>query len=312
MLNLFKFCSFIASTSVLGVTSPAIASEEYEGNLQALEPPNPINANIGLVNNYVFRGLSQTNFDSAVQGGIEYAHESGIYIGNWNSTISWITNTYGTGGYIYGKSAPGKPVSAPVELDFYLGIRKDLLAKDFASDIGAIVYYYPTSGIPNTDNYFANPNTAEVYVAQNLLFGSISGNAKLSYALTTFFGTANSRGSMYPELNLNWDTGVEDFSIYGHIGAQYFAGHIQNQNGNNYAIYYSGEQIPNGTSNNYLYSYVDWKVGINKGLGESFILGLAYTGTNSKNLGVNGYPFTSPQGANLGRSQGIISLTKLF
>ena len=290
----------------------ANAIEVSDNNPQDIEGSNTISANIAIVNNYVFRGLSQTNFNPAIQGGIEYAHTSGFYIGNWNSNISWISNTYGTGGYIYGKSTPGHTVRAPIELDFYAGFRSEWLAKGYASDIGIITYYYPTSGIPNTDGYFTNPNSTEIYAAQNYTLGPVTGNFKFSYAVTTLFGTANSAGSFYPEFNIEYDTGFYGLALSGHIGYQRYAGHIQNQNGDNYAIYYSGDQIPNGTSNNSLYSYADWKLGVSKTFEEKIILTLAYSGTNAKNFGANGYAFTSPQGKNLAGSQGIISLTKLF
>ncbi|HBD38686.1 MAG TPA: hypothetical protein DC084_34445, partial [Cupriavidus sp.] len=60
----------------------------------AAEPASPhtITANVSLVSDYRYRGLSQTNRRPAIQGGFDYAHESGFYIGNWNSSISWISD----------------------------------------------------------------------------------------------------------------------------------------------------------------------------------------------------------------------------
>ena len=47
-----------------------------------------LSANLTATSDYRFRGISQTQNGAAVQGGVDYAHESGFYIGNWNSTVS--------------------------------------------------------------------------------------------------------------------------------------------------------------------------------------------------------------------------------
>lgn len=46
-------------------------------------------ANISVSNNYLWRGLTQTTNDPALSGGIDYAHESGIYIGTWVSNVDY-------------------------------------------------------------------------------------------------------------------------------------------------------------------------------------------------------------------------------
>lgn len=63
-----------------------------------------------------------------------------------------------------------------------------------------------------------NLNTTEIYAAQNFTFGPVTGFAKFSYALSTTFGFANSRGSYYPDLTLNYDTGVWGLSLNGYVG----------------------------------------------------------------------------------------------
>ena len=45
---------------------------------------SPITANVTVVNDYRYRGMTQSNYKPAIQGGFDYAHESGFYIGNWN------------------------------------------------------------------------------------------------------------------------------------------------------------------------------------------------------------------------------------
>lgn len=46
-----------------------------------------VSMNIGATSNYVWRGVSQTGDDSAISGGIDYAHESGFYVGAWTSSL---------------------------------------------------------------------------------------------------------------------------------------------------------------------------------------------------------------------------------
>ena len=56
---------------------------------------SPITANVTVVNDYRYRGMTQSNYKPAIQGGFDYAHESGFYIGNWNSIyFSWISDGF--------------------------------------------------------------------------------------------------------------------------------------------------------------------------------------------------------------------------
>ena len=276
-------------------TTLALAISALAGGAMAQSAPapapetSPITANVTIVNDYRFRGISQSNFKPAIQGGFDYAHESGFYIGNWNSSISWISDAYSPGGSL-NSSGAAQSISAPIEMNFYGGFKKELIAKGFASDIGVLQYYYPTSGV--VANY-VNPNTTELYLAQNLTLGPVTGFVKFSYAVTNTFGNANSTGSYYPDLTLNYDTGIWGLALNGHVGYQHIAGTV------------------NETSNSSLLSYTDWKLGLTKDFGGGLSAAIAYVGTNAKQ--VNGvYSYASPQGKNLGRAGGLISLTKTF
>lgn len=46
-------------------------------------------ANVSMSNNYLWRGLTQTENGPAVSGGIDYAHESGFYVGTWISNVEY-------------------------------------------------------------------------------------------------------------------------------------------------------------------------------------------------------------------------------
>jgi uncharacterized protein (TIGR02001 family) len=285
-MNTFKKTTLALAISAL---AGGALAQSAPAPAPAPEPEkSPITANVTVVSDYRYRGISQSNFKPAIQGGFDYAHESGFYIGNWNSSISWISDAYSPGGSLNASGA-AQSVSAPIEMDFYAGFKKELIAPGFASDVGVLQYYYPTSGLPNGA---VNPNTTEVYVAQNFTFGPVTGFAKFSYSLTNTFGNLNSKGSYYPDLTINYDTGVWGISANAHVGYQYIAG--------------SGAYAPN-TSNSTYYTYTDWKAGLTKDFGGGLSGSVAYVGTNA-----NGAGYFNPQGKNLGRSAAIVSLTKTF
>jgi len=276
-------------TAISAVAAGLLSGLAYTPAFAADEPEaSPISANVTVVNDYRYRGISQSNFKPAIQGGFDYAHESGFYIGNWNSSISWISDAASAGG--------NKNVSAPIEMDFYAGIKKELIGEGFASDLGVLQYYYPTSGLVISGTQ-ANPNTTEIYAAQNFTFGPLTGFAQFSYAASTLFGFAGSTGSYYPDLTVNYDTGVWGLALNAHVGYQYVAGNVQ---GSRPAV-----------TNSSLYSYTDYKLGVTKDLGGGLSLAAAYIATNAGKTG-SVYNYTSPTNKNLGGSTGIVSLTKTF
>jgi uncharacterized protein (TIGR02001 family) len=86
--------------------------------------PGPVTANVTVASDYRFRGLTQTMKRPAIQGGFDYAHSSGLYLGNWNSNVS--SAIFGNGN---------------LEMDFYGGYKPTF--GDITGDIGFIYYYYP-------------------------------------------------------------------------------------------------------------------------------------------------------------------------
>lgn len=78
-----------------------------------------LTGNVGGVSEYMFRGVSQST-GAALQGGIDYVHESGLYVGTWASNISFAGGT---------------------ETDLYAGYAGKF--GDVGFDVGALYYWYP-------------------------------------------------------------------------------------------------------------------------------------------------------------------------
>ena len=120
--------TFKKTTLALAISALAGGAMAQSAPASAPEPEkSPITANVTVVNDYRYRGISQSNFKPAIQGGFDYAHESGFYIGNWNSSISWIGDANGNNGAVSGNNTAGTSVSAPIEMDFYAGFKKELI-----------------------------------------------------------------------------------------------------------------------------------------------------------------------------------------
>lgn len=209
-----------------------------------------VSGNLTIASDYRFRGLSQTFKQPTIQGGIDYAHASGFYAGNWNSNVSGVQ--YGNGGAI--------------EMDFYAGYKTTI--GGVGLDIGTLYYYYPGS-----EYAAAPPAAAEKYDNHEIYLGASYGpvSAKISYALTDYFGlnatslpggwdtvagtneTGDSDGTMYLELNFAQEV-APSVTLSAHLGMTQFE---------NYKSL----------------DYTDYKVGVTYGIA-GWNLGLAYVGNS--------------------------------
>lgn len=161
------------------------------------EPEYTFTGNAGIFSDYRFRGFTQTNYKPAFQGGFDFAHKSGFYLGNWNSNVEQSLYT-----------------GASLEMDFYGGYKGSV--GDFGYDVGYLYYYYPNSGVGGSTKI----DNGEVYVGGS--YGPVS--LKYYYSTTKFFalgkGTSiDTKGSQYLDLGATYDLGG-GFGINGHIGWQ--------------------------------------------------------------------------------------------
>lgn len=212
--------------------------------LAADAPPAPAftpSANVAIVSNYLYRGISQTGANPALQGGFDLAHASGVYVGVWGSSISWLSDA-------------GVATNAGTEIDTYAGYKGT--AGSVGYDVGYLRYNYPgtyAAGITNAD-------TDEVYagVTYSIL------TAKFSYSLGDTFGMSKAQGTTYMELNAAYPFGDSGYALGAHYGVQTFKGETAD------ALKVGGLDP----------SYSDYKLSVTKDF-SGYVLGLAYSSTNA-------------------------------
>ena len=244
----------LITTAVLG----ALAAPAFVFAADAAPAPDlTVAYNVGLYSQYIFRGLTQTNRQPALQGGIDLTHSSGFYLGAWGSNISWLRDKIGTSSdavYTSGGS---------LELDLYGGYRTDI--KGVGIDVGALQYWYPgTLRKPGQ----SGANTTEVYAA--LSYGWLQG--KISTVVSedawgfgkeynVSSGGDDERGTYYAELNANIPLADTGITALIHVARQEF---------NNAKVTRTGPAA----------SYTDWKLGLTKAFDNGINVGAYYTDTN--------------------------------
>lgn len=121
-------------------------------------------ANISAVSDYTFNGLSQTQNDPALQGGVDKAFDNGTYVGTWASNVDFGGDTN-------------------LEWDAYIG-RYQMLTEAVSIDYG-IAYYSYHGGDDSSDG-----NYPEIYTKFG--YASDYGNTEFNLWYTwDYFGTGS-------------------------------------------------------------------------------------------------------------------------
>lgn len=115
--------------TILRRSTPFLASLLVGATLASAAPEShaDISANVALVSDYRFRGISQSNEDWALQGGFDYAFDNGFYVGTWGSTVDFDSAV---------------DFNGSLELDFYGGWGTSI-GENSTIDLGYIYYHYP-------------------------------------------------------------------------------------------------------------------------------------------------------------------------
>jgi len=202
-----------------GMSTLGHAVEVLDGNLTG---------NATLTSNYEFRGISLSQNGPAIQGGIDFNHKSGLYIGNWNTSYRNVPNL----------GDDDIDANSGVLMNVYAGWKGEY--KGVRGGLGYITYNSVTAstggGYP-AGNY----NTGEAFA--HLGYGPV--DVKYSQSTTNYFGQKNSSGSNYMEANVKQSLGplsdsLKNLSVVAHYGHTNVANHSNlNYNDMNAGLVYS-------------------------------------------------------------------------
>lgn len=244
-----RFPKLTAAALALLVATPALAQEESS--------PFTVSGSFGLATDYRFRGVSQTDKEMAVQGGITVGHESGFYVGTWGSNLAG----WGTFG------------GSNTELDIFGGYKIEL-TEGISLDAGLTWFMYP-GGADKTD-------FAEIYSKLSTTVGPVSLLGGVAYAPRQqalgrwYFSGASASTGIYDRPGDKED----NLYIWGDVSSAIpntpitVKAHLGYSNGN------SGLG-PNGTSIAPTGKYMDWLVGVDVAVpGTPLTAGVAYVDTD--------------------------------
>ncbi|OAJ70005.1 hypothetical protein A7976_12660 [Methylobacillus sp. MM3] len=224
-----------------GFVTPGMAlAEEAAAAPAAAEPASPhtVTYNVGLFSQYIWRGMTQTDEELALQGGIDYAHASGFYAGAWASNVNWTED----GGYQESNS---------LELDLYGGYANTIGETGIGYNVGVLQYLYPGSDVDGA----IETNATEVYGGLSYKWF----NTKLSYVVSDeAWGVDDAEGTYYVEANADIPVGETGLTVNLHYGVFKFDGDV-------------------GGVDNDQYDYDDWKVGLTKAWANGVKVGGYYT-----------------------------------
>ena len=169
----------------------------------------------------------------------------------------------------------------------YGGFRKSW-DNGFSGDVGYLRYEYPGS-YPALPAGTVKPNTDEAYAAVGWKWASL----KYSYAFSNLFGVEDSTGSDYLDLTVTVPLN-DRFTAAAHAGTSVVQGreHLRPSS--------------QGTTNDALYSYEDYRATVNCSLGKGWTDSLTYTTTNAKDAGY------TVLGKNIGDDQVVVGIARTF
>ena len=150
--------------------------------------PVTVSGSAAFTSDYLFRGVSQTSNNAAVQGAMTFTHESGAYFSMWGSSIA-----SGVGG---------------LELDTLLGYSGK--AGEVAYDVGVMRYNYP--GL-NDNNAAFEADYNEVYASVSTMGAKVGFNYSPDY----FF-----ESDKFLYLYASYGTEVAGVGLFGSVGMNKF------------------------------------------------------------------------------------------
>ena len=148
-------------------------------------------ANVGFFNQYSYRGIDQSGEEAAVQGGFDWAHDSGFYIGTWASNVDFNDN------------------DSVTEFDFDGGYAKEI-QNGINLDLSMIGYTYPGAYASSNYDYY------EYSFGLGKSIGPVSFSTAINYSPEFF---AKSGDATYWQGGLDYE--FQEIKISGHVGKQW-------------------------------------------------------------------------------------------
>lgn len=178
--------ALIAAAGVLALSAGAASAQD------AAQKPFTLSYNVGVASDYVFRGVSQTQEDPQVFGGVDLAAGK-FYAGTWASNVDFGDKT-------------------DAEIDLYAGYKPTLGAASL--DFGVIYYGY--AGAPKGADY----GNVEFKAAGSIPAGKGALGAAVFYSPDSF-GAADE--AVYYELNGSYPV-IDKLSVSAAVGRQTYKG----------------------------------------------------------------------------------------
>lgn len=280
---------WVAVAAVSATLTCNISHADEIGVSTATSAQPALTGSITFASDYIWRGLTQTFGLPALQAGVDYRHESGIYGGFWASNVSekWV---------------PG----SNLETDYYLGYKADLGA-GVGLDLNLLYVYYPGADFKKTfdGNTLgpSKPNTFEPSLTLSYGWASF----KYSRTINKFYGwntnnsapgvfsaqdmsagvTGSTAGSQCFEFSANFEV-AEKLVVSGQVGRQL---------------------ISHSTRINWSYA----KIGITKTILDNWSIGLAVSGTTNPNAFKKYVSLTgNGETEDVARPRAVLSISKAF
>lgn len=174
----------LAATVLAGsmfAAAPALAQEVGEFT---------VSGNAALVTDYRFRGISLSDGDFAVQGGVDVGHASGFYVGTWGSSI---------------EDSPGL---GNAELNIYGGWSGQV-SSGVTLDAGVLFYVYPNGKV-------GDANIWEPYASISADVGPASVTVGAAYAWEQ--DSLGGDDNLYVYTDLGFGVPNTPVSLSAHLG----------------------------------------------------------------------------------------------
>jgi uncharacterized protein (TIGR02001 family) len=177
--------------------APAAAAEEVAEE----EAESNLSWNLAVTSDYVFRGISQTDFEPALQVGADYSFgDSGLYVGAWASNIDFVDSD-----------------GPDIELDYYIGWNHDL-SDTLNLDLQVVRYSY------------MGENDAYGNIDYNEFIGALAYDEMLTFTVAYANNYANEDiSSLYFNIAGSWEVGNE-FEFHAGAGRTNFSDDVGSYN----------------------------------------------------------------------------------